>query len=58
MIQLQHFNGKEWITVSYWGIEWMAWDSLGGDDYNYRTIDEKGVVLTDKSKKRKYFSKK
>lgn len=27
----------------------IAWVSLGGDDYNYRTIDENGNVLTDKS---------
>ncbi len=49
MIKLQYFNGTEWITVSTWASEWMAWVSLGGDDYNYRTIDENGKVLTDKS---------
>ena len=49
MIELQYFNGTEWITVSTWANEWMAWVSLGGDDYNYRTIDENGKVLTDKS---------
>lgn len=50
MIQLQYFNGKEWITVSSWPNEMIAWISLGGDNYNYRTIDENGKVLTDKSK--------
>jgi hypothetical protein len=49
MIELQYFNGTEWTTVSTWANEWMAWVSLGGDDYNYRTIDENGKVLTDKS---------
>ena len=49
MIKLQYFNGTEWITVSAWGNEQIAWSTLGGDDYNYRTIDEDGKVLTDKS---------
>ena len=49
MIELQYFNGTEWTTVSTWANEWMAWVSLGGDDYNYRTVDENGKVLTDKS---------
>lgn len=49
MIELQYFTGTEWITVSTWAAEWMAWVSLGGDDCNYRTLDETGEVLTDKS---------
>jgi len=55
MIKLQYFNGTEWITVSAWGTvctwrnEQIAWATLGGDDYNYRTIDKDGKVLTDKS---------
>lgn len=49
MIKLQYFNGTDWATVSTWGNETIAWVSLGGDDYNYRTIDENGKVLTDKS---------
>ena len=50
MIELQYFNGTEWVKVSTWANENIAWISLGGDDYNYRTVDEKGNVLTDKSK--------
>lgn len=49
MIELQYFNGTEWTTVSTWENETIAWVSLGGDDYNYRTIDGNGKVLTDKS---------
>jgi hypothetical protein len=49
MIELQYFNGTEFTTVSTWGNEQIAWATLGGDDYNYRTIDENGKVLTDKS---------
>ena len=51
MIELQYFNGDNWETVSEWPTEFLAWISLGGDDYNYRTIDENGTVLTDKSDK-------
>jgi hypothetical protein len=50
MITLQYFNGQEWVTVSEWQNETLAWISLGGDDYNYRTIDNSGNVITDKSK--------
>lgn len=49
MVVLQYFNGKEWVKVSTWVNEHLAWVSLGGDDYNYRTIDKNGKVLTDKS---------
>lgn len=49
MIELQYFDGMEWIKVSTWHNEEFAWVSLGGDNYNYRTIDEDGNVLTDKS---------
>ena len=49
-IELQYFNGVEWVPVAgVWTQEWMAWASLGGDDYNYRTVDKDGKVLTDKS---------
>jgi len=55
MIRLEYFDGKKWIFVSEWVNEILAWVSLGGDNLNYRTIDEKGKVLTDKSKiTRKY----
>lgn len=49
MIQLDYFDGKHWIHVSEWKIEKFAWLSLGGDDFNYRTVDENGDILTDKS---------
>ena len=48
MIELQYFNGTELIRVSTWGNEQIAWATVGGDDYNYRTINEDGKVLTDK----------
>lgn len=50
MVQLQYFNGKEWVDVSTWQNEAMAWISLGGDDFNYRTVDSTGKVLTSKAK--------
>ena len=49
MITLEYWNGKEWVKTGTWANEWMAWVSLGGDDFNYRTVDENGKVLTDKS---------
>lgn len=52
MITLQYFNGKEWVTVGEYLNEKIAWITLGGDDYNYRTIDANGNVLTDKSNKK------
>jgi hypothetical protein len=39
MIELQYFNGKEWVTVEIFYNERIAWISLGGDDFNYRTVD-------------------
>jgi len=49
MIILQYFNGEKWIYCGEFCHDWIAWMSLGGDDFNYRTIDENGVVVTDKS---------
>jgi hypothetical protein len=49
MITLEYFNGSEWVFVSKWVNEALAWFSLGGDDFGYRTIDDSGKVLTDKS---------
>lgn len=49
MITLQYFNGKEWQTVSEWANEVFAWVSLGTDNFNYRTVDVEGNVLTDMS---------
>ena len=50
MVQIQYWNGSEWINVGEpWAHEWIAWVSLGGDDVNYRTIEvDTGKVLTDK----------
>lgn len=49
MIELQYFNGTEWITVRTWPNERLAWISLNGDDYNYRTINKDGTVLLEKT---------
>lgn len=51
MVYLQYWNGKEWVPASgCFGNENIAWISLGGDDFNYRSIDnDTGKVLTDKS---------
>ncbi len=48
MIKLEYFDGVNWVFVSEWPNEKLAWISLGGDDYNYRTIDENGTTLTTK----------
>ncbi|WP_372809450.1 hypothetical protein [Litorivivens sp.] len=48
MVNLQYFNGDEWIDCGDFHSEHIAWISLGGDDLNYRTVDENGKVLTDK----------
>lgn len=50
MITLQYLSRGKWIDVGVFGNERIAWISLGGDDFNYRTVDkELGKVLTDKS---------
>ena len=49
MIQLQYFNGQEWVDAGEFHNEMIAWISLGTDYLNYRTLDEDGNVLTDKS---------
>lgn len=50
MVLLQYFNGKDWIPAGGFANETSAWISLGGDDDNYRTVDQdSGEVLTDKS---------
>lgn len=48
MIELQWFDGIKWIPVSKWANEELAWISLGNDNVNYRTVDYKGNVLTEK----------
>ncbi len=50
MIELQYWNGTNWIKVSSWVNEVIAWVSLGDDNFNYRTVDKNGNVLTDKSR--------
>lgn len=49
MITLQYFNGTEWIFISEWYNEALAWACLGTDNRNYRTMDAQGKVLTDMS---------
>lgn len=49
MITLEYFNGEEWVKAGSFTNEKIAWLSLGGDYFNYRTVDENGKVLTDKS---------
>jgi hypothetical protein len=53
MITLQYFNGKEWVNAGQSQNEHIAWISLGGDNLNYRAINENGKVLSDKSIKPK-----
>ena len=47
-IELQYWNGVQWTPCNHWLSERSAWQSLGGDDRDYRTVDSKGNVLTDK----------
>lgn len=50
MVDLEYFNGTEWVKTGSFGGENIAWWSLGGDDHNYRTVNaETGAVLTDRS---------
>jgi hypothetical protein len=49
MIELQYLYDKEWKTISKWTSEKVAWMSLGMDYHNYRTVDQNGKVITDKS---------
>lgn len=49
MIKLQYWNESKWIDCGEFHNERIAWVSLGGDDFNYRTVDkETGDVLTNK----------
>jgi len=49
MIQLEYWNGTEWVSAGGpFGNETMAWISLGDDCINYRTVNaDTGKVLTD-----------
>ena len=51
MVNLEYFDGENWTNVvNNFYKEEIAWITLGGDDFNYRTVDsETGKVLTDKS---------
>lgn len=50
MVNLEYWNGGQWTYVSEWPVEHLAWISLGGDDWNYRTVEaDTGKVITDKS---------
>ena len=50
MVRLEYWNGEKWILCGQWHSEHLAWISLGGDDYNYRTVHYKTYeVITDKS---------
>lgn len=50
MITLQWWNGMCWINCAgSFTREASAWISLGDDNYNYRTLDSDGNVLTDNS---------
>lgn len=49
MITLEYFNGTSWEVVGTFTNEAVAWVTLGSDNRNYRTLDENGEVLTDKS---------
>ena len=51
MVQLQYFDGENWADCGEpWANEQIAWISLGGDDYGYRTVDtDSNKTLTDKS---------
>jgi hypothetical protein len=53
MVTLQYFNGTEWSDCGEFHTNHIAWISLGDDNENYRTVNESGDVLTDKSKKEK-----
>lgn len=49
MIKLEYWIGDKWVPAGEFHNEWTAWVSLGADNLNYRTVDEDGNVLTDKS---------
>lgn len=46
---LEYYNGVRWVHVGEFVNERIAWQSLGGDDHNYRTIDPSdGRVLQER----------
>lgn len=53
MVNIEYFDGSKWVPAGGpFGNEKIAWISLGGDEFNYRTVDSStGEILTDKSEK-------
>jgi len=49
MIKLEYFDGNDWVPAGEFHNEMIAWISLGDDNLNYRTLDEDGIVIRDKS---------
>jgi hypothetical protein len=49
MIKIQYYDGSKWVPAGEFCNEMLCWVSLGDDNVNYRTIDENGNILTDKS---------
>lgn len=45
MKTLQYFDGTQWVDCGKFVNENIAWMTLGGDNLNYRVIDENGTVL-------------
>lgn len=50
MVVIEYFNGEKWVPAGGPFVnEAWAWLSLGGDDLNYRTVDQAtGKVITNK----------
>lgn len=49
MITLEYFNGSAWTFVDENQSEFLLWVMLGEDNFNYRTVDVDGKILTDNS---------
>ena len=50
---LEYFNGHNWVAAGGpFFNENIAWISLGGDNLNYRTVTQSGIVITSKQIKR------
>ncbi len=50
MVILQYLHRGKWVDCGEFYSDHLAWISLGGDDFNYRTIDrESGEVIVSKS---------
>jgi hypothetical protein len=42
---LQYWDVGHWVFVDTFALDYLAWESLGGDDKNYRLIDRNGNVV-------------